>query len=81
MKTLGVIPFAIDVKGGDKAKRESSQGEKAQHDDRGSKMGIAINDKGGDYWLNWKLSLMSIVKVKEAPWVQQAQKMEDYALA
>ena len=24
---------------------------------------------------------MSIVKVEEAPWVQQAQKMEDYELA
>ena len=32
-------------------------------------------------WSNWKLSLMSMVKVEEAPWVQQAQKMEDYELA
>ena len=41
-------------------------------------MGIAINDKGGDCWSNWKLSLMSMVSVEEALWVQQAQKMEDY---
>ena len=44
------VPFAIDVKAGEKEKK---------HDDRGS-MSIAINDKGGDCWM--RFSLMSNFK-------------------
>ena len=54
MRSSEGIPFAIDVKGGDKR-----QGELKELHDRGSNMmtegarksmSIAINDKGGDCW-------------------------------
>ena len=54
MRSSEDIPFAIDIKGGDKR-----QGELKEHHDRGSSMmtggvrksmSIAIKDKGGDCW-------------------------------
>ena len=89
-KHQDAFPFPLMSKGEIKLKENHDRGSKnnmmtvGEDHDRGSKKNMMTGGavwvfpsmtKGGDCWSNRKLSLMTMVKVKEAPrWVQQAQK-------